>query len=304
MAKISVSLSKLKLRNPTMLASGIIGISGKLLLRAAKEGAGAVVTKSIGPEPRNGYINPCLTEVFKNSYLNAMGLPNPGVKFFAEELKIAKGGKIPVIASVFGASPLEFAYVASEMEKAGADAVELNVSCPHSEVAIIGQSCELVSETVKEVKKTLKVPIFVKLNPNVTDIVEIALEAEKAGADAITAINTLRAMAIDINTYKPVLSNRIGGLSGEALRPIAVRCVYEIYEHVKIPIIAVGGILNWSHAIEHILAGATAVQIGTGLVNGFQIFQEVSKGIEKYLEEKGHRSIQEIVGIAHREGEK
>jgi dihydroorotate dehydrogenase (NAD+) catalytic subunit len=302
LTKISVSLSKLKLRNPTMLASGIMGISGKLLLRAGNEGAGAVVTKSIGPEPRRGYDNPCLAEVFKNSYLNAMGLPNPGVKFFAKEIKIAKGGKVPVIASVFGTNTLEFANVASEMEKAGADAVELNVSCPHAEVAIIGQSCELVSETIKEVKKTVKIPIFVKLNPNVTDIVEIAEEAEKAGADAITAINTMRAMAIDINTCKPVLSNRIGGLSGEALRPIAVRCVYEIYEHVRIPIVAVGGILNWSHAIEHILAGATAIQIGTGLVNGFQVFQEISGGIKKYLEEKGYQSIQEIVGIAHQEG--
>ncbi len=302
MVDISVNLSKLKLRNPTMLASGIVGISGKLLLRVANEGAGALVTKSIGPEPRNGYGNPCLIEVFKNTYLNAMGLPNPGAKFFSKELKIAKKGGVPVIASVFGANPSEFAHVASEMEKAGADAVELNVSCPHAEIAIIGQSCELVGETVKEVKKAVKIPTFIKLNPNVTDITEIAEEAEKAGADAITAINTIRAMTIDIDTCKPVLSNRIGGLSGEALRPIAVRCVYEIYEHVRIPIIAVGGILQWSHAIEHILAGATAVQIGTGLVNGFQIFQEISGGIEKYLAEKGYKSIKEIVGIAHQEG--
>jgi dihydroorotate dehydrogenase (NAD+) catalytic subunit len=283
-----------------MLASGIIGISGKLLLRIANEGAGAVVTKSIGPEPRNGYENPCITEVFKNTYINAMGLPNPGVKKFVEELKIAKRGGIPVIASIFGGNPSEFAYVASEMEKGGADAVELNVSCPHAEVATIGQSCELVSETVKEVKKAVSIPVFVKLNPNVTDIVEIAESAEKAGADGITAINTIRAMAIDINTCKPLLSNRIGGLSGEALRPIAVRCVYEIYQNVKIPIIAAGGIFHWSHAIEHILAGATAVQIGTGLINGFQIFQEVCNGIKKYLEEKGYQNIKEIVGIAHK----
>jgi dihydroorotate dehydrogenase (NAD+) catalytic subunit len=302
LVNISVSLSKLKLRNPTMLASGIMGISGKLLLRVANEGAGAVVTKSIGPEPRSGYENPCLAEVFKNSYLNAMGLPNPGVKSFAKELKIAKGGGIPVIASVFGGTPSEFAYVASEMEKAGADAVELNVSCPHAEVATIGQSCELVSETVKEVKKAVRIPVLVKLNPNVTDIVEIAKGAEKAGADGITAINTVRAMAIDINACKPVLSNRIGGLSGEALRPIAVRCVYEIYQNVKIPIVAAGGVFHWSHAVEHILAGATAVQIGTGIVNGLQIFQEISTGIKKYLEEKGYQDIREIVGIAHQEG--
>lgn len=300
MVNISVNLSTLKLRNPTMLASGIIGISGKLLLRIANEGAGAVVTKSVGPEPRSGYENPCITEVFKNTYLNAMGLPNPGVKKFAEELKIAKMGGIPVIASIFGGTPSEFAYVASEMEKGGADAVELNVSCPHAEVATIGQSCELVSETVKEVKKAVRIPVFVKLNPNVTDIVEIAKSAEKAGADGITAINTIRAMAIDINTCKPVLSNKIGGLSGEALRPIAVRCVYEIYQKVKIPIIAAGGIFHWSHAIEHILAGATAVQIGTGLVNGFQIFQEICNGIKNYLNEKGYQNIKEIVGIAHK----
>jgi dihydroorotate dehydrogenase (NAD+) catalytic subunit len=229
-----------------------------------------------------------------------MGLPNPGVKLFAREIKIAKGGSIPIIASVFGGTPPEFAYVASEMEKAGVDAVELNVSCPHAELAFIGQSRELVSETVKEVKKAVKVPVFVKLNPNVTDIVEIAESAEKAGADGITAINTIRAMAIDINTCKPVLSNRIGGLSGEALRPIAVRCVYEIYQNVKIPIIAAGGIFHWTHAIEHMLAGATAVQIGTGLIKGLQIFQEICAGIRKYLKEKGYQNIQDIVGIAHK----
>nr|MDO8089341.1 dihydroorotate dehydrogenase [Candidatus Sigynarchaeota archaeon] len=299
---ISVKLSKLKLRNPTMLASGILGISGSLLLRAANEGAGAVVTKSIGPEPREGYKNPCLVEVIENSYLNAMGLPNPGVNSFAKEVRIAKEGGVPVVVSVFGADPPQFAYVASEMEKAGADAVELNVSCPHAEVASIGQSCELVRETVREVRKAVRIPIFVKLNPNVTDIVEIAKEAERAGADVITAINTVRAMMIDINTCKPVLSNRIGGLSGEALRPIAVRCVYEIYEHVKIPIVAAGGVFHWSHAVEHILAGAKAVQIGSGLISGYQVFREIAAGIKKYLEERGYRSVQEIVGIAHGEG--
>ncbi|MEM3525860.1 MAG: tRNA-dihydrouridine synthase, partial [Candidatus Jordarchaeaceae archaeon] len=134
-----------------------------------------------------------------------------------------------------------------------------------------------------------------------TDIVEIAKSAEQAGADGITAINTMRAMTIDINTFKPVLSNRIGGLSGEALRPIAVRCVYEIYQNVKIPIIGAGGIFHWSHAVEHILAGATAVQIGTGLINGLQIFQEICSGIKKYLNEKGYQNIQDIVGIAHKE---
>ncbi len=299
MVDISVSIAGLHLRNPTMLASGVLGMSGKLLKRVASAGAGAVVTKSIGPKPRPGHPNPTFVEL-PYGYLNAMGLPNPGIDEFVQEIKIAKESGVPVIVSVFGQSPEEFAYVAERAEKAGASAIEVNVSCPHAEVGLIGQDPVLTREVVRSVKERVKIPVFVKLTPNVTDITEIACAAEKAGADAVTAINTVKAMYIDIESAKPVLSNKIGGLSGPAIKPIAIRCVYEIYESVRIPIIGVGGIQNWKDAVEFFLAGASAIQVGSGVIMGLNIFRDICGGIKRYLERKGFTKLREIIGLAHR----
>ncbi len=300
MVKLEVEVGGLRLRNPVMLASGIIGVTGRLMVRAAEAGAGAVVTKSVGPERRMGYGNPTIVEVSPGSYLNCMGLPNPGIDEFVEEIKIAKTGGVPVIVSVFGRSPEEFAMVAEKAENAGAEAVELNVSCPHTEVGILERSQRIVGQVVKAVKKKVGVPVFVKLSSNVTNIVEVGKVVEDAGADAVTAINTVRAMAIDVETCRPILSNKFGGLSGVAIKPIAVRCVYELYEALKIPVIGVGGIFSWEDAVEHILAGASAIQVATALTKGFNVFKELVDGIKSYLEKKGFKDVGEVVGAAHK----
>jgi dihydroorotate dehydrogenase (NAD+) catalytic subunit len=299
-ADLSVEVAGLMLGNPLILAAGVLGVTGFSLRRVAEAGAGAVVTKSIGSKPREGYANPAILET-SCGFLNAMGLPNPGAKEFGNEIKNAKEAGVPVIASVFGASKQEFAHVGSLMEKAGADALELNVSCPHAEVSDVGQSPDLTLSVVEAVKKSVDVPVFVKLTPNVTDIVAIAKKAEKARADALTCVNTLRAMAIDTETGRPILANRIGGLSGPAIKPVAVRCVYEVSKAVSIPVIGCGGITYWEDAVEFMLAGASAVQIGSAIaLRGLDIFKDITEGIRAYLERKGYGSVNEIVSISNK----
>jgi dihydroorotate dehydrogenase (NAD+) catalytic subunit len=232
-----------------------------------------------------------------------MGLPNPGIDEFVHEIRMAKCLKVPLIISVYGYSEKEYAQVAKKAVAAGADAVELNVSCPHVKEtgSEIGQNPAILSKVVKEVKAIVDKPVFVKLSPNVTDIASIAEAASKAGADAITAINTVRAMAIDAEIVMPVLGNRRGGLSGSGIKPIALRCVYDIYERVKVPIIGCGGVTDWRDAVEFILAGASAVQIGTAVATeGPKVFRTVAHGVAAYLRKKKFRSVSEIVGLSHR----
>ncbi|MCK4474711.1 dihydroorotate dehydrogenase [Candidatus Bathyarchaeota archaeon] len=300
--RLSVDLAGLKLANPTMLASGILGLSAETLGNIVSDGAGAVVTKSVGLKPRKGYANPTVIQT-SCGLINAVGLPNPGIDEFVKEIREAKIFNVPLIVSVYGFSSEEYARVAKKAVDAGADAVELNVSCPHVKEtgSEIGQNPEILAKIVKEVKKRVEKPVFVKLSPNVTDIAETAEVAAKAGADALTAINTIKAMAIDLETATPILSNKIGGLSGPAIKPIAVRCVYEIYEKVTVPIIGCGGITSWRDAVEFLLAGASAVQIGTAVaLKGPNVFRSVSRGINAYLKNKGFESVREIVGLSHR----
>jgi dihydroorotate dehydrogenase (NAD+) catalytic subunit len=292
----------LKLANPTMLAAGILGMSGASLKRAAEAGAGAVITKSMGLKPRIGYSNPTLVQV-NCGLLNAMGLPNPSVHHFSEEISEAKKGGAPVIISIYGFSSEDFGEAAKVAAKAGANALELNVSCPHVQKtgSEIGQSPQLVAKVVEKVKNTVNKPVFVKLTPNVADISEIADAAAKAGADAITAINTVRAMAIDVETTRPLLTNKVGGLSGPAIKPVAVRCVYEVYQKVKIPVIGCGGVATWQDAVELMLAGASAVQIGTAIAfEGLSVFKSIAERIDLYLEKMNFGSVKEIVGLSHR----
>jgi len=300
---LKVNLAGLSLENPTMLASGILGYSSQTFESIVEGGAAAVVTKSVGLKPRKGYANPTVVQA-NCGLINAVGLPNPGIEEFAKDIREAKMAlKMPLIVSVYGFSAKEYALVAKRAVEAGADAVELNVSCPHVKEtgAEIGQKPEVLAEVVVKVKAAIKKPVFVKLSPNVTDIADIAEAAVKAGADALTATNTVKAMAIDVETAKPILSNRKGGLSGPAIKPVAIRCVYEIYERVKAPIIGCGGITDWRDAVEFMLAGATAVQIGTAIaLKGPTVFRAVARGIKTYLKRKGFRSVTEIVGLAHK----
>lgn len=301
--RLSVSLADLRLANPTILASGILGYSAETLKSIVEGGAGAVLTKSVGLKPRVGYANPTIAQT-SCGLINAMGLPNPGIDEFVKEIREAKTGlNVPLIVSIYGFSAEEYATVARKAVDAGADAVELNVSCPHVREtgSEVGQNPKILAEVVGKVKAAVDKPVIVKLSPNVTSIVEIAEAAVKAGADAITAINTVKAMAIDTETTMPILSNKIGGLSGPAIKPIAVRCVYEIYEHVKVPIIGCGGIVNWRDAVEFLLAGASAVQIGTAVAQkGPNVFRAVTRGINVYLKRKGFESVNKIVGLSHR----
>lgn len=299
---LRTEISRLIMPNPTMLASGILGSSASILREAADSGAGAVVTKSVGLKPRSGYPNPTLIQV-NCGLLNAIGLPNPGIYKFTEEIKDLRGLKIPLVVSVFGFSPEEYAEAAEVACDAGANAIELNLSCPHVKGtgSEIGQDPKMVKRTVRLVKGSINRPVFAKLTPNTARVDVLAEAAASAGADAITAINTVRAMAIDIETCMPVLANKFGGLSGVAIKPIAVRCIYEIYEAVDIPIIGCGGIRTWTDAVEFMLAGASAVQIGSAIaLEGLSTFKSVCDGLCTYLERKGFRSVKEIVGLAHK----
>jgi dihydroorotate dehydrogenase (NAD+) catalytic subunit len=300
---LSVRFAGLELRNPTALASGILGYSAESLQRIAEAGAGAVVTKSVGVEPRPGYPNPTVVQAHAG-LINAMGLPNPGIDEYAEEITYAKSIlKVPLIVSVYGYTAEEYATVARKAAKAGADAVELNVSCPHVKDtgSEIGQNPKILVEVVAKVKAATQKPVIVKLSPNVADIAEVAKTAVKAGADALTAINTVKAMAIDAETQMPVLSNIQGGLSGPAIKPVALRCVYDIFEaQVKAPIIGCGGITNWRDAVEFLLAGASAIQIGTAIaLKEPSVFQTINRGVATYLKKKGYGSVKEIVGLSH-----
>ena len=300
---LSVRVAGLELRNPTVLASGVLGYTAESLQRVVEGGAGAVVTKSVGVAPRMGYANPTVVQA-TGGLINAMGLPNPGIDEYADEIVHAKiVVQAPLIVSVFGYSADEYALVAGKAAEAGADAVELNVSCPHVKQtgSEIGQNPVLLKKVVSKVKATVRKPVIVKLSPNVTSIAETANAAVKAGADALTAINTVKALAIDAETALPILSNVRGGLSGPAIKPIALRSVYDLYEQVKTPIIGCGGITTWQDAVEFFLAGASAVQIGTAVaLRDPNVFQAINRGVEAYLKKKRYRSVQEVVGVAHR----
>ncbi|MGI5991397.1 MAG: dihydroorotate dehydrogenase [Methanosarcina sp.] len=296
------SLTGLKLKNPTILAAGVLGTTGASLCRVAREGrAGAVVTKSIGPTPKAGHSNPSMVKL-DCGFLNAMGLPNPSYPSFLQELETAKKDSgVPVIASIFGGTPAEFKEVAEGLLPGKPDAFELNVSCPHAEGygAAIGSNPCLVEAVTAAVKDVVNVPVWVKLTPNVSDITCIGNAAETGGADAVVAINTLKGMAIDIESGYPILGNRSGGLSGKAVKPVAVKCVYDLYSALEIPVIGVGGISSWQDAVEMMMAGASAVQIGSAVYDRLDIFSEISTGIEVFLQRKGYSDVKKLIGLAH-----
>ncbi len=298
---LNTSFAGLQLQNPTVLASGVLGYSAESLNRVVKAGAGAVVTKSVGVSSRVGYPNPTVVQA-QSGLINAMGLPNPGIDVYLEEIKFSKIIlRVPLIVSVFGYTSDEYASVAKKAVDAGADGVELNVSCPHVKQtgAEIGQNPKLLTEIIEKVRARINKPLIVKLSPNVTDITILAEAAIEAGADALTVINTLKAIAIDTETLLPILSNVRGGLSGEAIKPVALRCVYDIAEEYEVPIIGCGGVSNWRDAVEFFLAGACAVQIGTAVAEDLEVFRAVTKGVESYLRRKHYRNVKEIVGLAH-----
>ena len=296
--RIEIVVGRLHIRNPTILASGILGASGESLKRVYFEGgAGAVVTKSLSLEPKEGHKNPTVIEI-DEGLLNAVGLANPGYRNFIEELKYLRRSNVTVVASIFGKTISEYVEIAKDIAKY-VDAIELNLSCPNVEGKLFAQSEHLTYEAVRDVKSIVKKPVFAKLSPNVTDIVSVAKACEEAKADAVVVTNTIKAMKIDVYAKRPVLSNKTGGLSGKCLKPIAVRCVYEIAKEVDIDIIGCGGVFTGEDAVEYFLAGAKAVQIGTAvLYRGIDVFRKVCKEIEEYMKKEGFESIEDIIGLA------
>jgi len=297
---LSTAIAGIKLRSPVILASGVLGTVGSSMRRAAESGAGAVVTKSVGKLPRAGHKNPSVIKI-EQGYLNSIGLANPGIDEFKAEIETAKQGNAPVVGSIYGFSITEFVEVAKAMESYGVDALELNLSCPNvgKAGAFYGQNEELAFEVVSEIKKNVKVPVIPKLTIHAGDIVSVAKACERAKCDAITAINTVKAMKIDTKVKLPVLGNKIGGLSGPCIKPIALAAVYEIAQEVKVPIIGCGGISTGEDAVEFLIAGASAVEIGVAIADrGLGVFRKVSEEIAAFLKANSCKNVKEIIGIA------
>lgn len=295
---ISTNVGPISLERPTMLASGILGISLEVFARLYKEGAGALVTKSLSKEPWEGYPNPTVVGV-KSGYLNAVGLSNPGASYFAK--MISANTTVPIVVSLVGSIAEDFSFMIKQFENVKVLAYELNLSCPHVEkVGLeVGDDPTLVRQIVREVKKISKVPVVAKVGLGSSDYLETVRASCEAGIDAITAINTVRAMAIDVETARPILSHKIGGLSGTPIKPIAIRCVYEISSKFDVPIIGCGGISSWEDAVEFILGGASAVQIGSALAERWTgVFPEINRGIASYMERKNFQKVGDMVGIA------
>ena len=280
-----------------MLASGILGISLDVFNRIYRSGAGAVVTKSLSKEPWEGYPNPTIFSVGGGGWINAVGLSNPGAPNFAKMIENNKD--VPIIVSLVGSIPEDFEFMINEFANCAVTGYELNLSCPHvAKVGLeVGDDPELVKKIVSTVKKSTKVPVIAKVGLGTTNYLDTVGIAIDSGIDAITAINTVRAMAVD--AQQPILSNKFGGLSGTPIKPIALRCVYEISSKYDIPIIGCGGISTWEDAVEFFLAGASAIQIGSAVGNRWvDVFNEINNGILQYMEKKGISRIEEMVGLA------
>lgn len=299
---LKTNLCGVELANPTVLASGIWGVTAASLIRVAKEGAGAVTSKSCNLAGRRGYSNPTVLD-YGPGLINAVGLSNPGIEEEKKELaEVMRKSSAPLIASVFESTPEKFGEVAAAMAQLNPPIIEVDLSCPHFEYGRpFAADAAAAKEVTEAVKKAVgKIPVFIKLSPNVPDIKEIAKAVVAGGADGITAVNTAGpGMAIDVYQKKPVLANKFGGVSGPAILPIAVRCVYDIRSVTAVPIIGTGGVTTWEDAIQLILAGATAVGIGSAVrYRGLNVFREVSDGIANYMKEERYSSIRELSGVA------
>ncbi len=293
----------LSFKNPLVLASGILDLTASSMKRAVDSGCGGVTVKSISLAPRPGHPNPTMFGE-DHYFMNAVGLSNPGIEEAMKELKTFKEScDAPLIGSIFAGTADEFAELAGIISDASIDALELNLSCPNvgnefgDPYAYSPTAIETITKKVKD--KTHK-PVLVKLSPNAWNIHELAKVAEAAGADAIIAVNTVSAMQIDVRARRPILHNRHGGLSGPALFPIALRCVYDIYKTVKIPIIGTGGITSGRDAIAMVMAGATLLGVGTAVYyRGTEAFRQILDEMEMIMQEEGISSLDEIRGCAH-----
>lgn len=296
---IATSIGPIQIDKPVMLASGILGISLDVFNRLYRSGAGAVVTKSLSIAPWEGYPNPTIFSVKGGGWINAVGLSNPGAATFAKMIR--PNQDVPIVVSLVGSVPDDFKTMLKEFENCNVKAYELNLSCPHvAQVGLeVGDDHGLVKEIVSTVKKSTNVPVIAKVGLGTSNYLNTVGAAIDSGIDAITAINTVRSMAIDVETQRPILSNKFGGLSGTPIKPIAQRCVFEISSKYDIPIIGCGGISTWEDAVEFFLAGASAVQLGSAIGdNWVGVFEDINNGIIQYMKRKNYSSIKEMVGLA------
>ena len=286
-------------KNPVTVASGTFGHGEEFADLVDINRLGAVTTKGVANIPWEGNPTPRIAEVY-GGMLNAIGLQNPGVDTFIErDLKFLKEKDTKIIVNVCGRSVEDYVETVERLSDEDVDMFEINISCPnvsHGGIAF-GTNVESVSEITKQMKAHSKKPIIMKLSPNVTDITEIARAAEAAGSDALSLINTITGMKIDINKRCFAIANRTGGMSGPAIKPIALRMVYQVANAVKIPIIGMGGIATFEDAVEFMLAGATMVSVGTANFFNPNASIEVAEGIEKYLENNGFKDVNEIIGL-------
>jgi len=293
----------IKLKNPTILASGVLGVTKASLKNVAANGAGAVTMKSISREPRVGHNNPILL-TYEAGMMNAVGYSNPGVLKAKKEFVNLAEIRAPVFASIVGTTADDFAYMTEEFLSDEFSAVEIPLSCPHTPGfgTLAGQgTTEATFDITKAVKANTDLPIIVKLSPSIQNLADVAKAAEDAGADAINMGNTHGpGMVINVETRQPVLDFKIGGVSGPAITPITVRCIYDLYKAVKIPIIGCGGITSWRDGVQMIMAGASVISIGTAIYyKGIDVFKKVCAGLEEFMQQEGFKNVSEMVGLAH-----
>jgi dihydroorotate dehydrogenase (NAD+) catalytic subunit len=296
---LSVKIGSMTLKNPVIAASGTFGFGEEFEDFFDISLLGAIITKGISLKPMAGNPPPRIFET-EGGIINSIGLQNPGFQdFIKDKLPYYKKIKSHLIVNFFGNTPKEYIELARRLDGIlGISGLEMNISCPNvkKEGIIFGTDPQMAYHLVKKVRKSTKLPLIVKLSPNVTDIASLAKSAEEGGADAVSLVNTFKAMAINIHSKKPELGNVIGGLSGPAIKPIALRMVWEVNQTVKIPIIGMGGIMKVEDAIEFILAGASAIQIGTANLVNPRIGLEVIQGINKYLIQNKIERIQILIG--------
>lgn len=301
MSRLSVRLPGLDLKNPIIPASGCFGFGKEYDQFYPIEKLGAIMIKAATQKKRLGNKTPRVAETY-SGMLNAIGLQNPGVDtIIKNELPFLKDKQLPVIANVAGSTIEEYEAVAKALNGSGIQAIELNISCPNVKEGGVqfGTDPDVAYAVTKRVKAAADVPVYVKLSPNVTDITVIAQAVERAGADGITMINTLTGMQIDLNSRRPLLANGVGGLSGPAIKPVAIRMVYQVYQAVKIPIIGMGGITTIEDVIEFLLAGASAVAVGTANFQNPMICSELIDQLPFALEKYGFTSAEEVIGKGH-----
>jgi dihydroorotate dehydrogenase (NAD+) catalytic subunit len=305
---LSTTLCGVRLPNPTVLASGILGLTHDVMARVARCGAGAVTTKSCSLQPRPGYPNPVVLD-WGWGLINAVGLSNPGVEVMVEEIRAAREQLaplgVPVIASIFAETIYDFGTVARFISEAEPDLIEVNISCPNIDDRyrqMFAANPYVAAQVIRQVKQNTDIPALVKLSPNVTDITEIAQAVVEEGADGITAINSLGpGLILDVELVRPVLSHGTGGLSGPGVRPIAVRCVRDICRAVEgdVPVLAVGGVTGGRDVVEMLLVGATAVSMGSAVYyEEIDVFQRACDEVRDYMARHGHRTLDDFRGRA------